>query len=268
MRRMRVEYGVEPERTVAFQIDAPRVDGTERHAVRNPVSRAVDDATHGFGIAGRTKLVPTQGISAEDLGTIKQKLSGAGIAKVVNWGVVKLPPDEAKCREVFEFAKKIGTEILVSEPEPAALDIIEKLCKEFRMKVAIHNHPRREKDPAYKVWDPDYVMSLLKDRDPCIGACADTGHWVRSGLDPVDSNAEAGRTVGTFLRQLVTGRLVAREGAHAIPPALRFVADEVLAWIEARAEARGFDRSSAHSVPSAACPAPPASATGAAPIRT
>jgi sugar phosphate isomerase/epimerase len=52
------------------------------------------------------------------------------------------------------------------------------------MKVAIHNHPKREKDPAYKVWDPDYVMSLLKDRDPSIGACADTGHWVRSGLDP------------------------------------------------------------------------------------
>lgn len=159
-----------------------------------PIAEAIDK-TAGLGLKymslsgsvnlDGTKLVPTQGISAEDLGTIKQKLSGAGIAKVVNWGVVKLPPDEAKCREVFEFAKRIGTEILVSEPEPAALDIIEKLCKEFRMKVAIHNHPRREKDPAYKVWDPDYVMSLLKDRDPCIGACADTGHWVRSGLDPV-----------------------------------------------------------------------------------
>ena len=132
------------------------------------------------------KPVPTPGISAADLGAIKKKLASAGIKKVVNWGVVKLPPDEAKCREIFEFAKKMGTEILVSEPEPAALDIIEKLCKEFHMKVAIHNHPKREKDPNYKVWDPDYVMSLVKDRAPCIGACADTGHWVRSGLDPVE----------------------------------------------------------------------------------
>jgi len=131
------------------------------------------------------KPVPTHGISPADLAAIKKKLTSAGIQKVVNWGVVKLPPDEAKCREIFEFARKIGTDILVSEPEPAAFDIIEKLCKEFRMKVAIHNHPRREKDPHYKLWNPDYVLALIKDRPPCIGVCADTGHWVRSGLDPV-----------------------------------------------------------------------------------
>lgn len=131
------------------------------------------------------KPVPTPGISAENLAAVKKKLDSAGIKRVVNWGVVKLPPDEAKCREIFEFARKMGTDILVSEPEPAALDIIEKLCKEFRMKVAIHNHPRREKDPNYRLWDPDYVLSLVKDRPPCIGVCADTGHWVRSGLDPV-----------------------------------------------------------------------------------
>jgi len=135
---------------------------------------------------GGPKPVPTLGISAEDVQAVKKKLAAAGIVKVVNWGVVKLPPDEAKCREVFEFAKKLGTKILVSEPEPDALDIIEKLCKEFDMKVAIHNHPRREKDPKYKVWDPDYVMSLVKDRDRRLGACADTGHWIRSGLDPVE----------------------------------------------------------------------------------
>lgn len=132
------------------------------------------------------KPVPTPTISDEDLGAIKRKLADAGIKKVVNWGVVKLPPDEAKCREIFEMAKKMGTEVLVSEPEPEALDVIEKLCKEYRMRVAIHNHPRKPKDPNYKVWDPDYVMSLVKDRDPAIGACADTGHWLRSGLDPVE----------------------------------------------------------------------------------
>ncbi len=29
-------------------------------------------------------------------------------------------------------------------------------------------------------------FELVKDRDMRIGACADTGHWVRSGLNPVD----------------------------------------------------------------------------------
>jgi oxygen-independent coproporphyrinogen-3 oxidase len=77
------------------------------------------------------------------------------------------------------------------------------------------------------------------------------------------------RRYGAALAEAVaTGRLVAREGDWAVPAPLRFVADEVLAWIEARAAARGFDSPSAHSVPSAACPSPPASGAGAAPTRT
>ncbi len=36
------------------------------------------------------------------------------------------------------------------------------------------------------MWDPNYVLSVVKDRDPRIGSCADTGHWVQSGLKPVD----------------------------------------------------------------------------------
>ena len=52
--------------------------------------------------------------------------------------------------------------------------------------MAIHNHPKRPLDRAYMFWDPDYVLGLVKDRDPRMGSCADVGHWVRSGLDPVE----------------------------------------------------------------------------------
>lgn len=77
------------------------------------------------------------------------------------------------------------------------------------------------------------------------------------------------RRYGAALGEAVsTGRLVVTADGWAMPGALRFVADDVLAWIEARAEAHGFDRPSAHSVPSPACPSPPASGTGAAPTRT
>jgi len=34
-------------------------------------------------------------------------------------------------------------------------------------------------------WDPEYILSVVRDRDLRIGATADTGHWLRSGLDPV-----------------------------------------------------------------------------------
>jgi sugar phosphate isomerase/epimerase len=94
---------------------------------------------------------------------------------------LQLPADEAECRKAFEFARKVGVNIIVSEPKPDALDTVEKLCKEYTIKVAIHDHPQ----PSH-YWNPQTVLDAIKGRSPLLGACADTGHWVRSGLDPVD----------------------------------------------------------------------------------
>ncbi|MBA7669817.1 hypothetical protein ES703_77951 [subsurface metagenome] len=110
---------------------------------------------------------------------VKQKLKDAGV-KLVNYGVVGLPNDEAECRKVFDFAKDMGIETLVSEPPEEAFDLLEKLCEEYKIKVAIHNHPK----PS-RYWDPDKVLAVCKGRSKLIGACADTGHWMRSGINPV-----------------------------------------------------------------------------------
>lgn len=113
---------------------------------------------------------------------IDNKLRADGFGNFVNIGVVQLPADEAKSRKVFEFAKKWGINILVSEPEFNALDTVEKLCKEYNIKVAIHEHPKGHS--IY--WNPDTVLSAIKGRTPLMGACADVGHWIRSGLDPLE----------------------------------------------------------------------------------
>jgi sugar phosphate isomerase/epimerase len=104
----------------------------------------------------------------------------------VGYGVVKLGKDAAQDRKVFQFCKTLGIGFVVTEPDVAGLDGIEALVKEFDIKMAIHNHPKRPLDRAYLFWDPDYVLGLVKDRDPRMGSCADVGHWVRSGLDPVE----------------------------------------------------------------------------------
>ena len=69
---------------------------------------------------------------------VQQKLREAGV-KLVNYGVVALPNDEAQCRKVFDFAKEMGIETIVSEPPKEAFDLIEKLCEEYKINVAIHN---------------------------------------------------------------------------------------------------------------------------------
>lgn len=80
----------------------------------------------------------------------------------------------------FAFAKKMGLEFLTGEPKKQHWDVIEKLAAEYRVKVAIHEHA---KGSSY-FWHPDSVLMAMKDR-PHFRACADLGHWVRSGLDPV-----------------------------------------------------------------------------------
>ena len=111
---------------------------------------------------------------------VKAKLKAAGV-KVVNFGVVGLPNDEAKARKVFDFAKDMGIKTIVSEPAQDVLPMLDKLCQEYKINLALHNHPK----PS-RYWDPQVVLDACQGRSKYIGACADTGHWVRSGLDPVE----------------------------------------------------------------------------------
>jgi sugar phosphate isomerase/epimerase len=137
---------------------------------------------------------------------VKAKLKQYHI-KAVNYGVVGLPNNEQECRKVFEFAKKLGLRAVTSEPSPAAMDMIEKLVKEYDIAMGIHNHPKQPNNPNYKFWDPDYILSLVKDRDPRLGSCADTGHFVRSGLNPVDALKKLhGRIISSHLKDVENGK--------------------------------------------------------------
>jgi L-ribulose-5-phosphate 3-epimerase len=158
---------------------------------------------------GKTSVV-TVNLSDKDAEAIKQAAAAKGI-KLVNIGVVKLPPDEAESRKVFEFAKKMGIDTLVAEPVPAALDTVEKLCKEYNIKVGIHNHP---KPSPY--WNPDTVLEAVKGRTPLMGSCADTGHWLRSGLDPLECLKKLdGRVICLHFKDLVPDDSGSPEAAAA-----------------------------------------------------
>ena len=136
----------------------------------------------GSVILEGTNKLTTANLSDEQRAAIDRKLRADGFGDFVNCGVVQLPADEAKSRQVFEFAKKWHIPILVAEPQLNALDTVEKLCKEYNIKVAIHDHPKGHS--IY--WNPDAVLSAIKGRTPLMGACADVGHWMRSGLDPLE----------------------------------------------------------------------------------
>lgn len=122
--------------------------------------------------------------SAETIQKVKNQLTKFNI-KAVNYGVVAIPTDPAGARKVFEFAKALGLRAITTE-SVEAIDTFEPLVKEYDIMVGFHDHPKQPNNPNYKMWDPNYILEVVKNRDKRIGSCADTGHWVRSGLKPVD----------------------------------------------------------------------------------
>ncbi|HEU4555767.1 MAG TPA: sugar phosphate isomerase/epimerase [Chitinophaga sp.] len=99
---------------------------------------------------------------------------------LVAYGVVT-PQNEEEWKQVFDFAKNMGIQVITAEPKDEHWDLVSKLCDQYQIKVAIHDHPR----PSH-YWHPDSVLAAVTGRSPLFGACADIGHWVRSGLDPVE----------------------------------------------------------------------------------
>jgi sugar phosphate isomerase/epimerase len=107
------------------------------------------------------------------------KLKEKNVTPVL-YGVVALPNDEAKSRKVFEYAKKLKLEGIVTEPPKDAIPLIDRLAGEYGMKVAIHNHPK----PS-GWYDCKTVLEATRDAKH-VAACADIGHWARSELTPAE----------------------------------------------------------------------------------
>jgi inosose dehydratase len=109
---------------------------------------------------------------------VKEALDGAEVL-VPCYGVEAFTGDADADRGKFMFARELGIKVLTADPEPESLDILDRLCGEFRIKIGIHNHgPGARYD---KVQD---TLKAVRNRHPFIGACVDTGHAIRSGEAP------------------------------------------------------------------------------------
>jgi sugar phosphate isomerase/epimerase len=87
------------------------------------------------------------------------------------------------------WAKEMGIETITTEPDPGnkeAMAITARLCREYKIKIAVHNHPKKSDNDSYKFWDPAFALNMVKPYSPQIGMCTDVGHWYRSGLNPLD----------------------------------------------------------------------------------
>lgn len=123
----------------------------------------------------------------------RRKVEAAGLV-LISGGVIYMKNNEEEIRGFFDYARDAGMPTIVASPDIDALDTVEKMAKEYGIRIAIHNHgPGDKKYPS-----PLDVWRLVKDRDEHLGLCIDVGHTVRIGEDPVDAIRQCGQRLYDF----------------------------------------------------------------------
>jgi sugar phosphate isomerase/epimerase len=121
----------------------------------------------------------------EAIKAARAKTEAAGFT-IMGGGTITMRNDEAAVRKDFEYAKLAGMPLIVAAPSTDSLDVVEKLAKEFQIRVAIHNH-----GPEDKFFPSPYdVYKAVKGRDKHMGLCVDIGHTWRAGTDPTKAVLE------------------------------------------------------------------------------
>ena len=126
-----------------------------------------------------------------------REIEAAGVT-VSGYGVVPLGKDSAANRRTFEFAKAARVQYLSADPDPDALDAIDRLIEQFDVAVGIHNH-----GPGHRYAKIETIAKTIKDHHPKLGVCIDTGHFLHSKEDPVHAVEAFGtRVYGVHLKDV------------------------------------------------------------------
>jgi sugar phosphate isomerase/epimerase len=132
------------------------------------------------------------GLTDEQIADLLAKAKACGV-KIASYGVSGIPTDADGARRHFEWARKMGLEVLVTETTPN--EMLDKLSQEFGIRIALHNHPQS--------WPADKVLEATQGLSGNCGACVDTGHWLRAGKTPVENlKLLKGRIVESHFKDL------------------------------------------------------------------
>lgn len=151
------------------ELGIDRIEGFNFQKISSEIPRALDPRTMSDG----------------EFAKVRDKLQASGVAlTALYYG--RFPADEAACRAIFENSKRLGVKYFVSEPSPELLPMLDKLAQQYGMVVGLHGHDKRG---SPNTWHPGLVAKHCQAFSPAIGAFSDTGHWIRSELDPAEGVA-------------------------------------------------------------------------------
>jgi HEAT repeat protein/type 1 glutamine amidotransferase/sugar phosphate isomerase/epimerase len=155
-------------------------------------------------------------LAAGEVTAVKDSLRSLNL-RMPAYFTAAIGPDENAARRLFEFARSLGVETVVSSPERSLLPVIDRLANEFGINVALGN-------PAYS--DPGTAMAALEGRSKRLGLCADIGSWLEKGIQPIDGlSLVKDRLLGVILRDRSAlgggGNVPLGSGVAGLPAFLR-----------------------------------------------
>ena len=190
--------------------------GIQSFTLRHYTLEAALDVVQVLGLA-HVELIPTTKLgpiafgehlpvdaSAAELDAALAACRARGIA-IAAHGVNSVP-DAAGARALFAFAERAHIPVLTIMPNDEALPELDALCAAHPgVRLAIHNHG------PHLPWETiEEIERALRGKHPSFGACVDTGHYIRSGIDPAEAIRRFGARVhGVHLKDFVSAGALA-----------------------------------------------------------
>ncbi|CAG4992428.1 hypothetical protein DYBT9275_00960 [Dyadobacter sp. CECT 9275] len=142
--------------------------------------------------------------TSDEISAFFQKLKQAG---VTGYAVGPIGDDDTDIEGAFDYASRVGAQLIVGIPALKDIPEIEKKVKKYNVRYAIHNHGPDEK----RYTDALSVYNLIKNTDPRMGICLDIGHDIRFGSDPVaDLKKYADRIFDIHLKNVTAASAAGR----------------------------------------------------------
>ena len=140
------------------------------------------------------------GMDASTQRAVRSLAASKGI-RIVGTGVF-VSDNREDWEQLFRFAHGMKMEYVTCEPPLTMWDEVERLAEHYKVKVAVHNHPR----PS-DYWKPQLLLDAISERSQMVGACCDVGHWRREGLDHLQCLRQLkGRVVSLHFKDIEAPR--------------------------------------------------------------
>jgi sugar phosphate isomerase/epimerase len=161
---------------VFFADGAAAVDAAGR---ADALSVSAIEASGAQKVSGAIPRNLDFGLFPNELRAVRNRLIALNLS-LSAYSVPVVAGDERTLRNLFQFAKELGVETIVSEQIPDNPELAGRLADEYGVPVAICGSPKI------------VLAAIEKSRSKNTGACGDTSAWMKEGVKPADALTQLG----------------------------------------------------------------------------